>query len=334
MREENENLIIGYLNNRLGKSDTEKFFSWIEEDEENKKFFFEIKTIYEMSPSQIDIEKSWQRLLNKREEMLLNNKHSRVGIFRGRLWEYAAIATIAILISSSFFLYYLLRDEWYMGEQDVCYISGTEKLADILELPDGTHVKLGASSTLKYSNHYGRTNRDVYLDGEAFFDVAKMKDKPFVVNLRGQSITALGTQFNVLAYSVDSIIKTTLVEGSIKLKTGMHMENFLLPNQQLIYNRSNNSINIIDIPNTEEVTSWISGYYSFTEEPLGNILLRMGKVLDVRFVITSEQLRKTKFNGKFYSGQDVQDIMEIIKMSIPIYYKIKGDTITITELKS
>lgn len=330
MEQEYENLIIGYLTNRLGKADTEKFFSWIEEDEKNKQLFFEIKAVYEAAPVQMDAEKSWKRLLNKRERQL-NKKYSLQSGSWKSIMRYAAVAAIAIFITSSGFLYFLTGKNNQLESQAVRYISGSGLFADIVELPDGTQVQLAASSTLQCNAGYGKTNREVYLDGEAFFDVAKFEGKLFVVNAGGQKITALGTKFNVSAFSGDSVITTTLLEGSVKLETGAHLENILMPNQQLVYHKINQSIDIVEKANATEVISWTTGYYHFAGETLEKILLRMGNILGARFNISSDYLKNKKFSGTFYSGQNSRDILEIINLSIPITYKIEGNQITITE---
>ena len=320
IEEKKSNLIIGYLQNRLNKEGTKVFFAWLDENAENKKVFFELKAIYESVNTPVDIEKSWNRLLSKHENR--SKKSARI-----EFWKYAAVAMVAVLITSSAFF------SLHTGKQNhypVKYTTGNGLVANTLELPDGSRVQLAHSSELYYGNEYGKNKREVYLKGEAFFDIATNKDKPFVVKLDKQEITALGTQFNVMAYPSDSVYTTTLIEGSVKLNTG-NTENILHPNQQLKYNNVKNSIRIANNVNTEFVTSWISGYYHFSEETLKTMLHRLGHIYGVKINTNFKTLDTRKFSGTFYSGQKISDILEIIKISIPIKYSIEDDQILIIE---
>lgn len=93
------------------------------------------------------------------------------------------------------------------------YVGGDGLEADVVVLPDGTRVSLGSRTSFSYDSRYGKSKRVVYLEGEAYFEVAKEKDKPFIVETKEQSIEALGTKFNVAAYPTDSLLTTTLLDG-------------------------------------------------------------------------------------------------------------------------
>ena len=120
------------------------------------------------------------------------------------------------------------------------YFGGDGLGADMVELPDGTHVSLGSRTMFSFDDRYGESDRIVYLEGEAYFEVAKQQDKPFIVKTKEQDIEALGTKFNVMAYSADSLLTTTLLEGSVSLKTKALSDHVVLkPDEQFIYNKNN-----------------------------------------------------------------------------------------------
>ena len=107
-------------------------------------------------------------------------------------------------------------------------------------MPDGTRVSLGTRTSFSYDSRYGKSERIVQLEGEAYFEVAKDKDKPFIVKTKEQSIEALGTKFNVSAYPTDSLLTTTLLEGSVLLTTqNLLHPTVLKPNEQFVYNKKN-----------------------------------------------------------------------------------------------
>lgn len=325
MENEHTRLIISYLQGNLSKEETDLFYNWMNESASNKKLFFEIKAMYDAGRSlgkPLDVGESWQRLLNKKE---------KTQSLRFNLWykiaSYAAVALIAVAVSSVFFLSYNKTDGGLYSK----YIGGDGLEADVVELPDGTQVSLGSKTTFHYDKDFGKDKRIVYLEGEAYFEVAKQKDKPFIVKTAEQDIEALGTKFNVMAYPTDSLVITTLLEGSVRLMTlGGGRETILRPDQQFIYNRNRKtaSLNYVD---ARQYTSWTTGYYYFSEQTLDAILDRLSHVYVAEFTVLSKSLNKRTFTGTFYRGESIKDIMEVINLSVPIKYKIDKRHVTISE---
>ncbi|WP_337942860.1 FecR family protein [Parabacteroides sp.] len=325
MENEHTELIIGYLQNNLTQEETDCFYNWVNESASNKELFFEIKAMYDAGlplSTPLETSESWGRLLNKKK-----NSQSR----RFNLWyqisTYAAVALLAVAISSMYFLFFHEEDNSLYSK----YIGGDGLEADVVELPDGTHISLGSKTTFHYDKDYGKDKRIVYLEGEAYFDVAKQKDKPFIVKTKEQDIEALGTKFNVMAYPLDSLVITTLLEGSVQLKTMNFPERTIMrPNQQLIYNRNTKQASLFHV-NARQFTSWTTGYYYFYEQSLKAILDRLSHVYGMQFTVNSEILNQRTFTGTFYRGQSIKDIMEIVNLSIPIKYKIDDRHVTISE---
>lgn len=325
MENEHTELIIGYLQNNLTQEETDCFYNWVNESASNKELFFEIKAMYDAGlplSTPLETSESWGRLLNKKK-----NSQSR----RFNLWyqisTYAAVALLAVAISSMYFLFFHEEDNSLYSK----YIGGDGLEADVVELPDGTHISLGSKTTFHYDKDYGKDKRIVYLEGEAYFDVAKQKDKPFIVKTKEQDIEALGTKFNVMAYPLDSLVITTLLEGSVQLKTMNFPERTIMrPNQQFIYNRNTKQASLFHV-DARQFTSWTTGYYYFHEQSLKAILDRLSHVYGMQFTVNSEILNQRTFTGTFYRGQSIKDIMEIVNLSIPIKYKIDDRHVTISE---
>jgi ferric-dicitrate binding protein FerR (iron transport regulator) len=327
MEKEYPDLIIKYLQRNLSNDETKLFYNWINSDKENKKLFFEIKAIYDetFNYKKIDIEKSWVRLLDKR-----NNKNTFLYSLRQNIFAYAAVAIVAALLSSVFF--------WFAGNNfnrrtlSSQYVGGNGLEADIVILSDGTKVSLGSNTKFRYEDDYGKLTRTVFLEGEAYFDIVE-KREPFIVKIDGQNIEALGTKFNVMAYPSDSVFVTTLLEGSVRLTTNNSTQSIILkPDQQIIYNRNTYSFKISKVY-AEQVIAWTTGYYYFSDQRLEAILHRLSLIYGVSFNVNSERLKNMVFSGAFYRGQSMKDIMEIINMSIPIKYEINDQQIKISELR-
>ncbi|WP_418821657.1 FecR family protein [Parabacteroides johnsonii] len=326
MENEHSELIIGYLQGRLQGRSLDDFYAWVNESADNKKLFFETKALYEAcAPSRdvSEIHDSWLRLLHKRK----SRQRKRFTLLT-RISTYAAVAIIATVITSTVFL--TVRPE---REVKVTrYFGGDGLGADVVELPDGTQVSLGSQTVFSYDDRYGEADRIVYLEGEAYFEVAKLQNKPFIVKTKEQDIEALGTKFNVMAYPTDSLLTTTLLDGSVLLTMkALPYQTVLKPDEQLVYNRNTRSTSLHHV-DASQFVAWTTGYYYFPEQSLEAILYRLSHVYGVTFTVRSDALNHRYFSGTFYRGQSLKDIMEIIHLSIPIRYKIDDHHVTIDEI--
>ncbi len=326
MENEHSDLIIGYLQGRLQGRSLDDFYVWVNENAENKRLFFETKALYEASlpfHKASEIHDSWLRLLDKRK----SRQRKRFSLLI-RISTYAAVAMFATAITSIAFVF----SSREYGTQITSYVGGNGIEADVIVLPDGTRVSLGTQTSFSYDSRYGKSERVVQLEGEAYFEVTKEKNKPFIVKTKEQSIEALGTKFNVSAYPTDSLLTTTLLEGSVLLTTqNLLHPTILKPNEQFIYNKKT-QLTILQQVDANQFVSWTTGYYFFPEQSLEAILYRLSHVYGVQFTIESETLSRRTFTGTFYRGQSIKDIMEIIHLSIPIRYKIDDHHVTISEI--
>lgn len=320
---ENNNIqqIIGYLQNHLSPEETNQFYLWLNANEENKKIYFDIKNIYDTCKyTGLNIDESWKRLLSKKQ-------HKKTQLLWRKIASYTAVAIISIVLTSTVFK--LIPQGESISSTTYQYVSKNGLEADKIILPDGTTISVGNNTLLYYENNYGTENRIVHLEGEAFFDVVTDKEKPFIVKTGEQEVEALGTKFNVTAYPGDSLFTTTLLEGLICQKNANTSQSTLLePNQQLIYNRNTQNVSVKPV-DAQQISSWTLGYYYFDDQELGTILQRLGQFYDVEFELKSEKLTKLKFNGTFYRGQSIKEILEVIKISIPIRYTIEEHCIQI-----
>ncbi|TYP72159.1 FecR family protein [Aquimarina intermedia] len=198
-------------------------------------------------------------------------------------------------------------------------------------LSDGTQVWLNAGSTLKFPQKFisSEKKRVVYLEGEAFFDVKTNKEKPFIVKAKGIDVNVLGTQFNVSSYTEDTLIKTTLVEGSVALASSdmPHKKVFLKPNDQAVYNKNNSVIHKKEV-NTDIYTSWMKKRIMLQNESFEEAFRRIERAYDVKIINHNSVLAATKFTGEF----DVESIYEILKTfseTLNFTYTIKEKKITI-----
>jgi ferric-dicitrate binding protein FerR (iron transport regulator) len=202
-----------------------------------------------------------------------------------------------------------------------------------LELSDGTVVHLNSGTTLKYPVKFiAGENRQVFLDGEAFFDVAKDKKHPFIVNADKLNVRVLGTHFNVSSYPEDDLTDVVLVEGSV----GMYNTNeefnadkntILKPGYKGSFNKNNNHINTKEV-NTDMYTSWISGGLVFRDINFAAICKKLERKYDVNIVVKNQKLANEKFNASF-GDKPIEKILSYFDEVYGINYIRKDNVITI-----
>ena len=202
-----------------------------------------------------------------------------------------------------------------------------------LQLSDGTLVHLNSGTTLKYPVKFiAGENRQVFLDGEAFFDVAKDKKHPFIVNADNLNVRVLGTHFNVSNYPEDAATDVVLVEGSV----GMYNSNeefnadkntILKPGYKGSFNRENATIMTKPVI-TDIYTSWINGGLTFRNMTFKNIITKLERRYNVTIINKNEKLANEKFNASF-KEESIENVMSYFNDIHGINYTIKNNQILI-----
>jgi len=181
-----------------------------------------------------------------------------------------------------------------------------------LNLPDGTKVWLNAASVLKYPVVFAANERRVELTGEAYFEVTKNKHHPFHVKTAQQDVAVLGTHFNVNAYSDEKEVKTTLLEGSVKvsaLNTKQATDVVLKPGQQAALTASGFNIANVDL---EEAISWKNGMFEFNNSDLTSIMRQASRWYDVD-VVYENGIPDVKFSGAVSRNVNASAFLEMLK---------------------
>ncbi len=198
-----------------------------------------------------------------------------------------------------------------------------------LQLADGTKVWLNADSELKYPVHFiGNNNREVFLKGEAYFEVKHNKEKAFVVNAYNQQVKVYGTEFCVNAYDKKQI-KTILLEGSVGIKIGKQgSELKLKPSELGLADLKTRKIEIKKV-NPRPYVAWKEGAFVFKNESLENIMLRLERWYNVKVFYRNESCKNLRFSGDMERYSDVNDLLYFIQESADVKFEINGKTIII-----
>ena len=326
MENEHSELIIGYLQGRLQGRSLDDFYAWVNESADNKKLFFETKALYEAcAPSRgaSEIHDSWLRLLDKRK----SRQRKRYSLLT-RISTYAAVAMFAAAITSTVFIF----SSREYDDRITSYVGGDGLEADVVVLPDGTRVSLGTRTSFSYDSRYGKSERIVQLEGEAYFEVARNTNCPFIVHTGIQNVRVLGTSFGITNYADDQNLTTTLVNGKVQVEfPGFSDEVFLLePGFQLACDRQNRKIEkrTVDV---YEYVAWKDGKYVFTRKRLEDILTTLSRWYDFHVFFQNPEVKEVVFSGELRRFDSFSDILRLIEKTSDVKFTTTGNTVLVRE---
>lgn len=197
-----------------------------------------------------------------------------------------------------------------------------------LILSDGTKVWLNSETTLRFPVHFADDIRSVELIGEAYFDVSKDTQKPFVVSSGNQQVKVMGTQFDISSYPEDPSIYTTLVEGSVEVvrNDNSNEKIILKPNEQSVLNGTKIQKREVDV---SLYVAWKAGRFMFREQSLEVIMKTLSKWYDVQFVFNNEKCKEIRFTGNLDRTADFNSILRKIERTNEVKFEIGDNLITI-----
>lgn len=261
----------------------------------------------------------------------LSREKKKHSVWNVKLLRYAAVLLLPLVTGWTVYTVMEKRSE----EQVSVYAS---QLAEVeagpgqracATLPDGTKVWLSSGSKISYSRDFNEHNRDVELTGEAYFDVTRNEAIPFMVDAGDLTIKVLGTEFDVKAYEDAATVSATLVRGSIEATTpgGTYRQ---YPDQKLVFNRSNGTTQIIDVEDTEMVSSWKEGVLYYDNQTLGEIAEDLHRIYGVNVIFEAPEMAKMKFSGSIPDGySNVGTVLKYISIAASLKCNVDGDRVTI-----
>ncbi|MDR1632547.1 MAG: DUF4974 domain-containing protein [Dysgonamonadaceae bacterium] len=336
--------IVRYLHKEITEEELRMLDSWLQETPENMNEFIRLKVTHDMIRghrlmSDEEIDRKWQKMMRKTTGMAASQSISDLPkrkIWQSKLLQYAAAAMIAVIISFGAGNYFGKYARHVAEIRPVTYNEISVPRGgkpNAVHLSDGSVVRLNAATTLRYPSDFEGDLREVYLDGEAYFEVAKNEEKPFTVRLKQQHITVYGTSFNVEAYHNESYSIVTLQEGSVSLefsdKSGLETNHLLLiPGQQAHFDRITGKMSVTHV-DTSLSNTWMNGEYKFKNEPLMLIFKRLEKYYDVTVHLEDEKLKNICYTGTFSLRQNIRDVLRIINHENQFHFQQTGNEIHI-----
>lgn len=279
----NEDIIIRYLENRCSEEDFVLINEWMKESDENAGELFRMEEIYQLGKFPFEEENlvvRAERRLGRRLEQE-NQKKQEVFKLRSVLRYAAAIVGVMVLAAG---LAYWFRNK---AEELVVASAAHGQVREML-LPDGTKVWLNQSSVLKYPRAFEGKERHVYLDGEAYFEVARNHEKPFMVKSPAMDVRVLGTSFNIKCRPDNSFAETTLIEGEVEVKDKSDKGRItLLPGQKAVLNRVTGRMQVKQVDPKMEIV-WHNDLIPFEKSSIFQIAAALERFYGVKIILSPD----------------------------------------------
>lgn len=190
-----------------------------------------------------------------------------------------------------------------------------------LTLPDGSRVWLNAESSITYPAVFTGATREVSITGEVYFEVAQNAALPFKVKAGGALIEVLGTHFNINAYSDEPVIKTTLLEGSVKVVKGKNKQ-ILKPGQEAQFSDESNAINLIDDADTDEAIAWKNGTFDFRDQDIETVMRQIGRWYNMEIVYEGKK-PGVRVLSMISRNTDLVTVLKSLEL-IGLHFKVEG----------
>lgn len=327
-----------YILNQATPEEIKYLNSWIRN---NKEISTWLENQILNSSSKIDSEVQLRMLKNIEKKIDIDNNNSITDVskttnhqltsrFRLKKWmRVAAMIILPILTAASVYFYMSYRSDIKSDSLHQLVVSVERGQKANITLPDGSKVWLNSQSKLTYSQNFNVKERRLQLDGDAFFDVAHNPDKPFIVQSNDISVEALGTAFEVKAYSDDNLVTSILIRGKIRVTTP-NGETILTPNEMVSYNKSTGKLLQSSLIGTKDFTGWMHNQLHFENESLANIAKVIERTYNVKVIFTSENLKNQHYTGTV-ENNSLENFLNIISLTSPVSFQIKDQKVILSE---
>lgn len=330
------NIIGRVLSGEASSDEEENLRRWLEQSKENRELFENMSLAWKgagliASPS------DESRVLNRvksriREEQNAIEKKTKTLPLFG--W-YRAVASVLLLVALGSLTWFQLADSfsWLntIGYEVVACEAGQQQ--DI-ELTDGSIVYMNGDSKLKYKADFEKTERNVFLQGEAFFKVARNEQKPFVIGLKEAEVKVLGTSFNIKAYPEDQMVETSVLTGKVAFTHRNHFLNskndesiHLTPGQKGVIDNFRGSLVSKEVDNQLDI-AWMKRELIFENTNLDELTKSLHRMYGVNFKLTDGSLKNLKITAKF-ENEKIDEVLKILEMTSEFSYKIDENLIVI-----
>lgn len=314
-----DQLLFNEFSGEIAPEEQVLLHRWIDESAANKRYYSEQKKLWSLVNRHqkmrlIDDQKAY---LTVSEQLFSRKKISLLNIFQ----RIAAILVIPLLLATTYFYF----NNSQKHEQSVSVVYNTAEtplgMRSSLTLPDGTKVWLNAGSKLSYPVTFSNEYRAVRLIGEAYFEVKKDKEWPFLVNSGTMNIVVSGTTFNCNAYQENNEIQTVLVEGQVTLlNESSTVSEELQPGELAVFEKNSQQISKTKT-DLQKYIAWKSGILMFRDDKMDKVVEKLERWYNVEIEIKDKEISDYIYNMTFVD-ESLDQVLKMLSLSAPISYVV------------
>lgn len=314
-------LLDKLFNGNATEEEIELLYNWMKNEETSKEFDSYCAYLWNNSFNQIPPQTEQEMWTVIRSKIGIVNKKKRIR-FSSAFYKIASMILLPLFLCMGIYTFHIFNTE-KERESDTYEVSVDKGQKASVILPDKTKAWINSATKLIYN--YTRNERNVSLDGEAYFEIAKDPNKKFLIRCNGLNIEALGTALNVKGYGKDVAVSVVLIEGKIKVFNDVNSI-LLSPNQTISYNKQDNTFLRYEVEDISTVDFWRRNMLYFQSESLENIAKTIERMYDVTVRFEDEKLKDIPFSGTIRNS-NLNNVLHIISLTYPIAYEINNDTV-------
>ncbi len=329
-------ILIRYLTDDCTEKEIDRVQRWMQQSAANKRKFKEFKYIWESAEKTngflktFDPEPNWTLLKKQIDQQ---QKVHSTGSSRGSRHTYLFMRIAAIFLITAFIGFFAYQ-HWSSADEIQKQMVLQEITTDLgqrvdLTLADGTRVLLNAGSRLKIPEVFQSDEREVYLQGQAYFNVAPNSDKPFIVHLNETEIRVLGTSFSVSAYPEEQQIQIIVKEGRVSFvatQSPTPAATILTAGEMGQYNLKSQEIEFRKVADLTNYLSWIDGYLKYEETPMREVAADLERRYNVEVIFEDAQIENMVLTANLKS-RSIRNVLDVIAVSLKIDYQLDNNRV-------
>jgi ferric-dicitrate binding protein FerR (iron transport regulator) len=323
-----EDLIAKYLSGNISTEERQGLLTWVDGSEENRSYFDEMIQLWAATEDydnefEADIEQAWQKVAGKVAEKApfrIEPKTSKKkGFFLNNKMLLRVAAAALLLVIATY---------WWSNSNQMVVMQTAFNESIEIELPDGSTVSLNQNSQISYPKSFKK--RNIKLSGEAFFDVARDEERPFIITSGETETRVLGTSFNVRAYPEDDKVTVTVSSGRVEFNAEDNpaQKVVLQVNEEGVFTKNQKEVAKVEVINKNAI-SWKTQKLSFSDTPMKNVFDDLEKHFDIKIEVKNELIWQCAFFGTFDQPK-LDDVIEAMKFSMGLAFEKDGNHYTVS----
>lgn len=324
-----EELMARFLMGECSEEELRRVNAWLDESDEHARELFRVEEIYHLGRTDESADaKKTEKAEKQLFKRLKQEEAKRYKVRRMYTWmRYAAMLIGIFFISGLSYHIYQTHNE----ANALVAVTARDEVKELM-LPDGTKVWLNKHTTLKYPRDFSDKTRSVYMEGEAYFEVKRNKEKPFLVRSEAMQVRVLGTVFNMKSDKTNRSAVATLIKGEIEVK-GNHDEGMIVlaPGQKAELNAVSRRLVVKQVDTGIE--NWHNNQFVFEKADIFTIARTLENSYGVRIILAPDMNSTKTYSGTLMKKKGVEEMLNQIKNVIPVEYKIVGNSVFLSPQK-